>query len=347
MGDWAIRRNSWRSKRHRLSSFCARWGITRVLEKLPRRDCLIVLNYHRIGSSEETPGDPGVYSATPEDFDQQVAWIKRHFRVATLAEAVAFSEGRTSFRNSAVLLTFDDGYKDNYDHAYRVLKDHGVQGTFFLCTSFFGSDRLPWWDQIAYMLKNAPRKELTLVYPEHMAIDLRADAGEALGRLLGVYKSNRGMDKARFLLAISEATGVPNPPRLGRTFLDRAEASRMVADGMAIGSHTVSHEVLSHLAPERQFEELTDSKRVLEESLGVTIDALAYPVGSRSSFDRHTEEALRRAGYRVAFSYYGGVNRPRLTRPFDLRRESVGVESDGPYFRLHTIAAALLAKALH
>jgi len=84
----------------------------------------------------------------------------------------------------------------------------------------------------------------------------------------------------------------------------------MIAGGMAIGSHTHSHPVLSQLDPQWQFEELSKSRAILKEKLGIEADALAYPVGGRNSFTDATQRAAQEAGYRVAFSFHGGVNLP-------------------------------------
>src|SRR3954453_7932457 len=126
------------SKRKRLASLIAAAGGVKLLERLPQQNCLVVLNYHRIGSASDTAGDPNLYSATPADLDDQVKWIKQHFHISTLDEAIAFIDGQTTFRKAGILFTFDDGYKDNYDYAFPILEKHKVQGTFFICTSYLG-----------------------------------------------------------------------------------------------------------------------------------------------------------------------------------------------------------------
>jgi peptidoglycan/xylan/chitin deacetylase (PgdA/CDA1 family) len=99
----------------------------------------------------------------------------------------------------------------------------------------------------------------------------------------------------------------------------------MIRGGMAIGSHTHSHHVLSQLDTNRQFEELSESRAILKKELGVETDALAYPVGGRISFTDQTQKAARDAGYRAAFSFYGGTNRRGQTSPYDVVR--VGIDN--------------------
>src|ERR1017187_5683180 len=68
-------------------------GVTSLLGQLPPRDSLLVLNYHRIGNPDEDPFDPGVFSATGESFNEQIAYLKRHVSMVTLQEAQAFVDG--------------------------------------------------------------------------------------------------------------------------------------------------------------------------------------------------------------------------------------------------------------
>ena len=131
-------------------------GASFVSSKLPPRDSLLIVNYHRIGNAEEDLFDPGVFSATAEEFDEQIKFLKRNVDIVTLEEALAFVDGtqKDKVRRCRVLITFDDGYLDNYEIAHPILRSHGVQGVFFLVTSMVGSSHIPWWDRISYMMKS-------------------------------------------------------------------------------------------------------------------------------------------------------------------------------------------------
>jgi peptidoglycan/xylan/chitin deacetylase (PgdA/CDA1 family) len=154
--------------------------------------------------------------------------------------------------------------------------------------------------------------------------------------LLRIYKSE-DTDSARFLDALEKAAGVPSAEG-ERLFLNWDEAREMVRGGMAAGSHTHTHELLAKLTPDDQFQEVRRSRHILREQLKVPVDTLAYPVGSRQSFSDATFAALARAGYRAAFSFYGGVNLAGRTDPYNIRR--IAVDAGQPY-RLFRAKAAL------
>lgn len=103
-----------------------------AIKKLAKRDCLLVLNYHRVGDKKSELFDELVYSATADELKQEVSHLNKKFGIVTLKDAQDFVSGRRRFGQPGVLLTFDDGYIDNYRIALPILRDLGVQGTFFL-----------------------------------------------------------------------------------------------------------------------------------------------------------------------------------------------------------------------
>ena len=121
-------------------------GAASMLSVLPAKDSLLVLTYHRIGDHENDPFDPGIFSATGDQFDEQISDLKRNHSLVTLEEALEFVDGTIKEKacRCRVLITFDDGYPDNYEIAFPIFRSHGVQGVFFLCTGIAGSDYIPW-----------------------------------------------------------------------------------------------------------------------------------------------------------------------------------------------------------
>jgi peptidoglycan/xylan/chitin deacetylase (PgdA/CDA1 family) len=312
-------------------------GTTSLLSQLPNRDSLLVLNYHRIGNPDDDLFDPSVFSATGEDFDEQISHLKRSASLVTLEEALEFVSGdKETARRCRVLITFDDGYRDNYDIAYPILRSHGVQGVFFIATSMVGSCAVPWWDRIAWLMKTAQRRRFTLRYPAELVVDIdRNGLHASLQSVLRLYKKRENLDPARFMRELIEAANGEEVPETERRFLSWDEAREMNRGGMAIGSHTQSHAVLGQLTPQRQFEELSGSRAILKEELGVEVDALAYPVGHRDSFSGETKRLAREAGYRGAFSHYGGTNLRGTTSPYDIKRTKV-VPQSMSRFRVQT-----------
>jgi peptidoglycan/xylan/chitin deacetylase (PgdA/CDA1 family) len=319
-----------RGKRELLAKGLLWSGASFVMSQFPPADSLLVLNYHRIGHPEKDLYDPGVFSATADQLDDQITFLKKQASLVTLEDALAFVEGRVRKKRHRfrVLITFDDGYRDNYDLAFPILRSHGVQAVFFLATGIVGSAHIPWWDHIAYLMRTARRRRFSLRYPENREIDLeRHGLEDALRSVLRLFKLPENSDSARFMIDLQEATQGDDPPAGLRRFLDWHEAREMISGGMAFGSHTHSHGVLSQLEPARQREELMVSRSMLQEQLGISADVLAYPVGAKTSFSDATQKIAREAGYRAAFSHHGGKNIPASFAAYDIKRQKVGGQS--------------------
>ena len=332
-------------KREPLSLAAATLGITRTLEFLARRPCLLALNYHRVGDPGADGYDPALVEATAAEFDAQVGLLKKRFHMVGLAEAQDLAADPSRLRHTHVLITFDDGYRDNHDVALPILRSHGVRAAFFLATGFVGTNRIPWWDQVGLMLRKTRAASIRLTYPRSVSWDLAAVPRERVIReVLRLYKHRDTEDADRFLNELEAACEVKRPHEAAeRLFMTWDEARALRDAGMGIGSHTHRHELLAKLSPEEQMEECRRSREIIREQLGITVDALAYPVGSRESFSEVTLRCLREAGYRTAFSYYGGVNVPPAVATLDVARIPVD-RSSLPLYRLRVGLAAVTGR---
>jgi protein-tyrosine-phosphatase/peptidoglycan/xylan/chitin deacetylase (PgdA/CDA1 family)/carbamoylphosphate synthase large subunit len=326
------------SLRELTALMCAGSGLTAALERRATGRLLMVLNYHRIGDAEETPYDSGTFSASAEQFDAQITYLKQCFRIVGLEEACETVAGRPAPEGPSILITFDDGYRDNYTLAFQILRSHSVPACFFLPTAFVGTGTVPWWDLIAYVVKQSQNRVIHLQYPQPVTFDLKREGlSQTIIQILELYKSPNMRDQERFLSSLEDACGTLRPQTdSNRRFLSWDEAREMQQAGMAFGSHTHTHEILSKLPPEQQEEELRVSRETMERQLARPVSVLAYPVGERSTFSQETTmRLLERTGYSAAFSHYGGVNLPGETCQFDVRRYGVTRQSH-PHFRLQT-----------
>jgi peptidoglycan/xylan/chitin deacetylase (PgdA/CDA1 family) len=322
---------------------CGRAGLIRLLEKIPPSPSLLVLTYHRIGRPEESLYDTNLISATPEAFEEQLSYLKSRFHIASLEEVRQLVRRPGAWRHRMVLLTFDDGYLDNYTTAFPILRSHGLEATFFLSTSWVGSRHLPWWDRLAYLIRHAARRRVSFHGLIPAELDLSRDDLEPVIQQAATFCKSPALSSIPlFLDRLAEACGIEAPAEAPeRLFLDWSEAEDMLRGGMAIGSHTRSHGLLARLSGAEEDDEVSGSRAVLRHRLGGDVVALAYPVGSPSTFSARTYASLDRAGYELGFSFYGGVNLPSAVQPFNIRRVNIGRDLSFPLFRLWTVLSTI------
>ena len=315
------------SKRLFLSRLLKRSGIFALIDALPSRPGVLVVNHHRIGHAERTRFDRGVFSQTAEGLDEQVRFLRKRMPIVAGEELEALLTGKTPLKRTYAAITFDDGYLDNFTHAFPVLQAHAVPGIFFPVIQYIGTGSVPWWDEIAYLVRNTTRSTVEVETPAPLRLEVGADREAVILQLLRHYKKPENRDGEQFLEELRASTGctVPKP---GRRFLNWEEARTMAAAGMEFGSHTCSHTVLSQQTPETQRWELAESRRILESELGRRVHSVAYPVGSASAFTPETEQIAALSGFSLGFAFQGGFNSPGSGRATHVQRISPAPEME-------------------
>ena len=311
------------SKRELAFQTLDRFGVNALALRCRSWRGLLVLNYHRIGRCEGSLFDWDLWSAAADQFDAQTAHLKRHFDMIganDLDQAARDSSGRF------VMITFDDGYRDNYELAFPILRDRGVPATFFITTGFLDDGVLAWWDEVAWMVRTSQKS--TLARNDWTGDGIRFDEpgrNEAVQRLLRIYKQLEGDRTDAYLEFLAEATGSGRAPSeiAHDTWMTWDMVREMSSAGMSIGGHTVTHPVLSRLDRDAQQREIGRCKQRIEEELGETITAFSYPVGSPDAFNDDTRSSLRECGFRWAFSYFGGFSSAPDADPLGILRFAV------------------------
>src|SRR5262245_18479440 len=142
--------------RQALGSQLARAGVLRSMQAAVARGRthLLILAYHRIMPkplSADYPYDFGLLSATPEDFAWQMRYIADHCHPVSGEDLHEYLRGKRELPKRPVMVTFDDGFHDNYRNAFPILKSAGVPALFFLTTGHIGTNKV-FWFQRAYFL---------------------------------------------------------------------------------------------------------------------------------------------------------------------------------------------------
>ena len=201
-------------------------------------------------------------------------------RVLTLDEAIERIASGAPWREPAALVTFDDGYRDNFEAAAPILRERGIPATFFLPTAFLESPRLPWWDHVACIIKQTRVNRLELP---------RRPAGKGNGsgtrrrsrstwtrcrdprrstRSSPPSSTRRSTDGPWFLEKLADRAEVAlDADAMARAlFTDWDQVRRLTGPetGLSVGSHGHSHQKLAGLDADSQRRELVESKRILD-----------------------------------------------------------------------------------
>ncbi|MCB0883070.1 MAG: polysaccharide deacetylase family protein [Thermoleophilia bacterium] len=313
------------------------------------RDRLSVLAYHRVlPDGAVGTHDPDLVSATPQDFAAQMAYVARNFSVVSVWDLADHITDGTPLPQRPALITFDDGYVDNFEHALPVLREHDLPSVVFLATDFVDSTHVPWWDRLADIFARATPGTYELPMVGTVTLD-GVDANRAARvRMLAELKAV-GTDLIDPTLALAQevldvAPATPDRP----LFMSWDQVTAAQRSGMDFQPHTVSHPILTRVDPDRARAEVAGSCARVTERTGRPCVAMAYPNGS---YDDSVVEAGRDAGLVMAFTMELGPVRGRAIseRAMVLPRVPISRRDDMCRFRLHvqgTTAAVFRAAAL-
>lgn len=275
-----------------------------------------ILVYHRVLKAY----DPfAVDAITVDAFEKHLMMLSRLFRLITVEQLMQELENG-GVQPHTICLTFDDGYRDNFENAFPLLQKHGVPATIFLTTDFIGTDEQLWHDQVLLALQDADCKRLNFDAAQLTSIDLGnpENRRKIAFKILSWLKQFTPEVRDRHISQLCEICRVAAVNR-HRLMLSWDEVRLMHKRGVAFGAHTKTHPILSTLGEEQLKNEITGSKAAIEEALDTPISGFAYPNGKPGDFNEQVKQALRQAEFRCAVTTSAGVN-TNGQDPFELFR---------------------------
>ena len=301
---------------------------------------LVVLAYHRVLPTvheSEYPYDLELISADVEHFDWQMAWLSRNFNVVPVSAIAESMQSGRSLPAGSVAVTFDDGFVDNYSHAFPVLRSRRIPACIFLSTDFVGTTEPYWFEAVAQVLMSAPVGTLRLPavrspLPSGATREVRR---EDIRQLLTVLKRLPDAERRTNMEALQRQAGnlIDATLGFGAHALNWPQVREMSRDGIEFGSHGTSHAVLSQLSGPALARELSGSRKAIEDATGKPVVAIAYPVGGKDAVNDRVIEAAASAGYRLGFSYLPGSNLTRSPDRMLLKRQHVERSIGQSYFQ--------------
>ena len=284
-----------------------------VLRAWARQGTPVVLTYHRVLEKWEPTLDysqPGMVVTVPT-FERQLAFLARHFEIVPLG-ALADGPAPPAGRRPRCAITFDDGWRDNYELAYPILRKQGVPATIFLTTDFIGTERAFWHTDLIHLLLFGDLSRF--VGGERALAGYPSVVRETIRRCVGAGRAARAADtdevvetvKARcgesrindLIDTLARAAGLHRPLLPGRRFfLDWDQVREMAAGGVEIGSHGCSHKILTRLPTQDATQQLVKSKAEIESQLDRPITHFAFP---NDDANPALVALVARTGYRTA-----------------------------------------------
>lgn len=321
-------------------------GVLQLWQRIVLRNKAVVFMYHRVLTEEErlrTGSSSGIV-VNRDAFAAQMAFLKQHLKVLTAEEFADRMEGKVPFEHASCLLTFDDGWRDNYVHALPILRQYGLPALVFLPVNFIGGHRLFWQEHLTHLVVQAillVRREperrgrlCKLLAP--VELDAVLDCPESNPQSIVVEAVRRNKNLAPLLISatlasLADELGV----RLAEAehvdgFLDWGQVECMARQGIAFGGHGAEHRILTLISIDEAQCEIRTAKHVVESHLPGRVQAFSYPNGNWSP---DVAKLVEEAGYRLAFTTQPGFVSCEDDR-FTVRRVNIheGLMNSKPLF---------------
>ena len=280
---------------------------------------LRVLTYHRVDDPAARPWLYPRIMVTPEAFEEQMHFLADNYRVLGVPELIELWEKGGSLPPRAVLVTFDDAYRDFAEYAWPILKRYQLPATLFVPTAFPDHpERSFWWDRL-YQAVTFTSCRTSLDTPMGQVPLRTADERkEAFSRLRDYTKS---LPHAEAMAWVAEACDELGAAPQASAVLGWNELRKLAKEGVTLGAHTQTHPLLNRITPEQVRAEAAGSLSDLQREIGDVLPILAYPSGG---FNADVVTIVQEAGIRVAFTTDTGLNDWRQLDALRLRRINVG-----------------------
>ncbi len=298
----------------------------------------LILCYHRVGMG----GIPFYSELLPSAFDQQMCHLRKNYRVISLDQLCR--ELQDPVADHGVVVTFDDGYRDVFTHAYPVLQKYQIPATVFLIANSMETGQVAWYDRVFLSLQVLPAEVLSLELDQtrHFRFVSIQERYRAALEIVIRLRTLPNWRRKECCADLERRVTLPKA-ELADRMLNWEQVRTMCSNGIAFGAHTLTHPVVSRLTLHELEKELGESRKILEANLGRPVLDFAFPFGGLDDCGFEAQAQLGRFGYRSAVTTVPGLNSPGVS-PFALRRIQIGQEPSLAMFALRMSQAFLFSE---
>ena len=261
-----------------------------------------------------------------DDFRRKLEFLKQQFVFISLECFVQALNKNQKFPPNCIVLTFDDGYIDNYVNIYPIIKAMEIPVTFFLITDYISNGELKWDDKITVMFAKSIVEQVHFRSDEidwdYKLKDVLNKA-DAVNDICSRIKYFNEKQREKFIHRLAVNLKVPdktNDMLKSPIMMSWAQVKELAQDSLvSFGAHTCTHPVLSRIPEERAKDEIYSSKAVIEENISRSVNVFSYPYGGCNDFNDRLKKIVIEGGFSAACTTVPGKNNAKTDR-YELRR---------------------------
>ena len=297
-----------------------RWaGITRLFQFFHRKHIVVLMIHGVMDDQDNLSWRPLRPFLSRQKLDEYLMVLSRRYHFISLMDAVEILQQRQPIQPYSMVLTFDDGYRNNLTHALPILRRYDAPATFFVSTGFLGNPRPFWFDRLDYAVQHAQvdNRELRVgscamrldcssrkAFRESFISFIRTAQKEKMSDSEFVHEVERlaaelEAESGRALSGIHKEDA-------WTAMMSWDQIERLDFDDVTFASHTVDHVRLGQVDVGIARNQLKRAKQDIEQHTGMPCQIMSYPNGS---FNKEVVKAVRECGYVCGLTSKEGLNK--------------------------------------
>ena len=310
----------------------------------------IILMYHRICSDTDFKKKNQDYlSVSVSNFKDHLRYLKENYSIVSINDFL-FGKKQASDKFQ-IVITFDDGYKDNLDLAIPILQEFNVPATIYITTRFPEEDTSMWWYELKEFIENRIEK-LDFKFDNKnysFTLNTKSKKEKSFNKIAKIIKSLNKLKQNELLSIITKTETRRKYDREVMNWTEIKEANRSPL--ITIGAHTHNHLSLKNLKTDECLEEIRKSKELLKNKLNDKIDHFSYPFGSKYDADEREFNIVEKLGFKSAVTTRVNIlykknkfSLPRIYIGGNTKIRELKIKLSGMYFFFYKLKKKLFKK---
>lgn len=276
---------------------------------------VMILMYHGVTAKENVVDNYDNRHVFVNKLIWQIKYLKKYYSFITFEKFMEYKDGKIrNLPHNPVIITFDDGYKNNYTNLFPILKENNISAMIYLPTQMIGAKGVANYNVIHYCIAKTKKKEICIEGTKY-SLETPKQKMSALHLLKEI--ANKKNDLRQFLELIKKETNV-----LCRAtddedfaFMTWKDCQEMQKQGVEFGAHTHSHPLLTKVTKQECEQELKQSKEIIKKKFLCSCEHFCYPYGV---YDNKVIEIVKKY-YKSAVVIKHGYNTQK-TNSYALKR---------------------------
>ena len=262
------------------------------------------------------------------EFYQQIKYIKKNFNILSIEEIYTHILKKIPFKKNSVSITFDDGFKNNFDVAVPILKKFQVPAIFYICPQIIEKQEMFWVDKIEACIVFYKKKKFLLnINKKKKKFDIKNNKKKikTINEIKKICKKTNDLKKDQIINDLIINTAVKPSIKLNENYkvATWSQINKIIKNKLfTIGGHSLTHSIFTKLTLEKLERDINNTIKLIKKRTGYTVKHFSYPEGKYNN----TVIKILKKNKILSSPIASGFNNTFLQDPFKLKRIMVGFE---------------------